>query len=345
MTTAFQEYREGMAASLAVKDNNAFWPRGIPALSYPSAHHVLERFRDLPATATMRAGLNPTSVLCLMLYLTHGVRRAGWPSRDRLPVADMLLHHVIESRSGTLRPAGPILLRRWRELPGADHILAGNRNTESGYVSECFRLAGQAFALGETAFFFAHRLLTERHGPYPVADGLFVSCRHIRHLTAAETVWPEAHIPPIPDAEIAIWTFFDADAADGFTFDMWGNPVFALDPARDCLGAAVYLSSGESGCSLLRTAQLTDLRARFADQARHILGLVKEATEARLAEAMESIMLAVADLELDVGTRAAVRDQRLRPPFGFRVDGPVNWLADYYDWRCAWPRAAEPKLE
>jgi hypothetical protein len=341
LDAALQDYREGMAASVAVKDNNAFWPRGIPALSYPSAHlaaaDLLGQMADgVPAQAT----LHPTSVLCLLLYLTHGIRRARMPAPDRLKLARELLRFVIVSRSGQLRPTGPILLRRWLDLPGAAAILGGARRDQPGYVSACFQLGGQGFALGESAFFFAHRFLTERHGPYQVADNLFTSCRHIRNLDACRDVWPEVATADTELTDIAIWTFIETRQALTFTYDMWGNPVFMIDPLRDCRGAAAYARLRSGDCVLLDPPEIAAWQRKLARMTSDVLKAVANASEKRLAEAMRSIMAAIIMRELGIATYSTAVSASPEPPHDFRVSGPPRWLADYYDWRADLPTSS-----
>src|SRR5207248_1546634 len=138
---------------------------------------------------------HPTAALCFLLYLTHGIRRVYVPRETRVAVAEHILSHVIESRSLELVPRGPLRLKLWRLLPGAATIgTSGEVVTDRAFVLETCRLGAQAWALGESAFFFSHRLLTERHGPYEIGDDLMASCRHIGNLDLLYRVWPGLRI-------------------------------------------------------------------------------------------------------------------------------------------------------
>jgi hypothetical protein len=331
------DFREGMQASLAVKDNNAFWPRGIPALSFPSSRLLLDSLRNPKSSA--QSSLNPTSVLCLYLYLIHGIRRVQWGRDERLRLAENLLGHVAVSRGGSLLPSGPIRLRDWMDLLGAQEVVAGVFRPAREHIAQTFLLGGQAFALGEAAYFFCHRLLTERHGPYLVSADLAVSCRHVVNLDLCN-VWPEVARPADLPEEVAIWSFYDARFRPVFSYDMFANPVFSFDPQTDCIGSAVYARYAETGRIRLSTPEITALRRRFEALTREVLKRIEGASDRRLAEAMRSTMVGVAERVLQVTPDPEVTAEPLEPPFDFRVDAPPSRLIDYYDLRSSWPPAA-----
>ncbi|WP_433186841.1 hypothetical protein [Actinoallomurus sp. CA-150999] len=331
------DFREGMQASLAVKDNNGFWPRGIPALSFPSSHVLLDSLRSPKCSA--ESSLNPTSVLCLYLYLIHGVRRVQWQRDDRLRLAETLLGHVAVSRGGSLLPTGPIHLRDWKSLVGGQDVLAGIFRSDKDHLAQTFLLGGQAFALGEAVYFFCHRLLTERHGPYEISPDLAVSCRHIVNLDLCD-VWPEVPRPPDMPEEVTLWSFYDARTRPVFSYDMFANPVFSFDPLTDCIGSVVYARYADAGRVRLNTREIMALRSRFEALTRAVLDRIDEASDRRLAEAMRSTMIGVAERVLKVVPGAAAKAGPLEPPFDFKIDSPLPRLVEYYDLRSSWRSTA-----
>jgi hypothetical protein len=211
--------------------------------------------------------------------------------------------------------------------------MSGSRTADSQYVRECLRLSGQLFALGEAAYFFSHRLLSERHGPYEIDDQVAVSCRHAVNLDTSR-VWPEVPLMDELPKQVCVWTFYGTSVARTFRYDMFANPIFYIDPVMDCIGAAAFSMRREFGDEiLLDKAGVSDLRSKLSLLTEHIIGIVGTASERRLAEAMRSIMWEVCDHILGSPLGHISRSEQIRGPFDFRVEGSFAKLVDYYDWR------------
>jgi hypothetical protein len=120
--------------------------------------------------------------------------------------------------------------------------------------------------------------------------------------------------------------------AQEFRYDLFANPVFSVNPAKDCLGAAVWGSSNGNP-ELFDFAQITDLRKKLAILTDRILSLVQNSTAERLAQATRSTMIGIARNVLKFSVSDELALAPLHPPFDFRVTVPQERLADYYDWR------------
>jgi hypothetical protein len=332
-------YGREISRSVIAKDNNAFWPAGIPALSYPSAHLVTAGLSAALGSGMtpLRSSSNPTAVLCLLLYLTHGFRRLGFTPEQCRAIAFPLLEHVRMSRGGTLVPEHALLLPSWRSLPGGNALdLMDAVEERYSHVVESFQLGAQAWALGESAFFFNHRLLTERHGLYSVGPGRLFSCRNIANLDLCE-VWPEVQVPDgLPD-QVAVWSSFPPAMATRFSYDLFANSTFLMNPRTDCLGSAVWVKhAGERTAERLTTAQVRDLRVAIAELTRRVLAVVRHARVERLAKAMADIMGSVVTRVLGMSGCAAVAAADISGPYDRRVSGDATLLSRYYDLRCDW---------
>lgn len=337
MSDLLSEYAEAITRSVASKDNNGFWPVGIPLLSYPSAHRALAVLMATPGR-WRTTSLNPTAVLCLMLYLTHGVRRTEAPRDLHLRLARSLLEHVAASRGRQLVPEGAMRLVGWRDIVGAAEANhAWDSTTDTAVVVEAFQLGAQLWALGEAAYFFCHRLLTERHGPYPLPDGSGLLCRHAANLDVW-TVWPEVSVDRTLPSEIAIWSTVRPQAVRTFGYDLFGNSVFALNPQRDCRSAEVFVAAGNT-VHKLAVWEIRELRSRLAAVTERVVAVIDGADVARLAQATSDTMRLVCQriLHLSVGHEWPTD---VEAPFTFAVRGSREELSAYYDWRCR-PAPAE----
>lgn len=335
-TSLLVTYASAIRKSVAAKDNNAFWPAGIPMLSYPCAHITVRELRSALARGAKLAGtsLNPTAVLCLLLYLTHGLRRLGADEAERGGFAELLLQHVASSRSGELVPGRSLCLSSWRSLPGVRSLSEPNYAlADPRYVLESFRLGAQAWALGECAFFFCHRLLTERHGMYQVHHSRFVSCRHITNLDLCQ-VWPELDAVDEFPLCIAVWSFYPPSGVEKFSYDLFANPVFSIDPRKDCLGAAVWAEYRGRDSRQLELDELRHLRLVLEARTKQVLALVANASARRLAVAMADVMCGVIRRVLGIRDFPRVDTELVMGPFDYRVEGTESELGRYYDLRC-----------
>jgi hypothetical protein len=323
-------YRHSIAISVTAKDNNAFWPRGIPALSYPSSWILVGQLQN--SGLWNPTSLNPTAALCLYLYATHGIRRARLPIDERVTLARKILEHVVRSRSGELVPAGSFNLSGWQSLAGSAAILSGARRTDFEYIRQCHLLGGELFALAEASYFFCHRLMTERHGPYRVNETLSVSCRHAVNLNPSR-VWPElGSVPPLP-SQLTIWTLYDTDLAGEFSYDLFANAIFCLDPFSSCRGLLAFAVEPDGAEVILSLRDVRNLRSTVVALTRKITEIVRRATELRLAEAMYDTMRQVAIRVLGHPERQLGGRIQLASPFDFRVTGSSEEIIAYYDWR------------
>lgn len=305
-------------------------------LSYPYAHIAVRELRSALACGAKPAetSLNPTAVLCLLLYLTHGLRRLGADEAERGGLAELLLQHVASSRSGELAPGRSLCLSSWRSLPGGHRLAEPDfAFAEQRYVLESFRLGAQAWALGECAFFFCHRLLTERHGMYQVHRSRLVSCRHVTNLDLCQ-VWPELDAVDELPLRIAVWSFYTPFGAEKFSYDFFANPVFSIDPRKDCLGAAVWAEYRGRGSRQLELDEIRHLRLTLEARAKQVLALVANASTRRLVVAMADVMRGVITQVLGIREFTRMDTELVIGPFDYRVEGTEFELGRYYDLRC-----------
>jgi hypothetical protein len=209
-------------------------------------------------------------------------------------------------------------------------------------VVEAFQLGAQLWALGEAAYFFCHRLLTERHGPYPLPDGSGLLCRHAANLDVW-TIWPEVPPDPALPSRVAIWSTIGERPARTFSYDLFGNPVFSLNPL-DCRSADVFLAGPAGSVHRPTGAEIRELRIRLTALTERVVEVVDRADPIRLAQATSDTMRLVVQRVLaaspDVEWPATVE-----APFDFAVRGGVEELGAYYDWRRPWPPDADTTID
>lgn len=213
------------------KDFNEFWPVGIPTAGINCAKDLII-YLDQPLTSAAEDNSfnyeNPTSLLLVYLYCIYGLRELAWDKDKRIDFTKKIFTIINRSKkTGLTNSNGKYLLNKFitfnfQTIPW----VTKSEENFAEYTKLIHNLGGTLWAFGEAAYYFNHRIATERHGPYRYQSlDKMILIRSAFNLNPTD-LWGNKILQSVQPTSIYIYGCYNLLPVE---FDLFSNPIFQFD--------------------------------------------------------------------------------------------------------------------